>query len=125
MATRNFHETSSAVFEAYTCGLPYAWSHGSTRPVEKFYLETMLDDELLPMTLVRYALHTSYFCCPVQQNGSMSVCTLMRYPTFLGWMAYLQLFYVKVCVDWLIVVKTCSARMVSDTCNAKGYSRFC
>ena len=73
MDARNFHEAPFAAFETYTCGLPYAWSHGSTRPVEMFYLETMLDDELLPTTLVRYPLHTSCFCRPVQQKGSMSV----------------------------------------------------
>ena len=91
MDARNFHEAPLAGCETYSCGLPNAWSHGSTRPVGKFYLETMLDDELLPTTLVRYPLHTSCFCRPGQQHGSMSVCTLVRHPTFFGWIAYLQL----------------------------------
>ena len=63
MDARSFHGASFAAFETYTCGLPYAWSHGSTRPEEVFYLETMLDDGLLPTTLVRYSLPT---ICPIR-----------------------------------------------------------
>ena len=53
------------------CGFLYAGGHGSAGRAVAFYLETMLDDGLLPATLTRYFLRTICSSNPVQQEAEI------------------------------------------------------